>query len=85
MSPLTALCKFPGDISPETVQGKFVGVICASLGVAILAIPAGIFISGITHTTTVVFFLLLKIEVIFLSTSSSTSRLLQLSCLFLRP
>eukprot|EP00045_Choanoeca_perplexa_P009854 m.96523 g.96523 ORF g.96523 m.96523 type:complete len:578 (+) comp15054_c0_seq1:79-1812(+) len=34
-----------GDISPVTVQGKFVGAIVASLGVVLVAIPAGIFIS----------------------------------------
>jgi len=39
-------CASQGDISPETVQGKVVGILCASLGVVLLAIPAGIFISG---------------------------------------
>eukprot|EP00730_Choanoeca_flexa_P005079 TRINITY_DN11869_c4_g1_i4.p1 TRINITY_DN11869_c4_g1~~TRINITY_DN11869_c4_g1_i4.p1 ORF type:complete len:317 (+),score=72.56 TRINITY_DN11869_c4_g1_i4:158-1108(+) len=34
-----------GDISPVTIQGKFVGAIVASLGVVLVAIPAGIFIS----------------------------------------
>lgn len=35
-----------GDISPVTPQGKFIGMVCASLGVIFIAIPAGIVISG---------------------------------------
>ena len=34
-----------GDMSPTTVGGKIVGALCATIGVIILAIPAGIFIS----------------------------------------
>lgn len=34
-----------GDMSPTSVGGKIVGALCASLGVILLAIPAGIFIS----------------------------------------
>eukprot|EP00051_Salpingoeca_urceolata_P027651 m.482567 g.482567 ORF g.482567 m.482567 type:complete len:493 (+) comp22586_c0_seq1:415-1893(+) len=34
-----------GDFSPTSVQGRFIGAIAASLGVVLLAIPAGIFIS----------------------------------------
>lgn len=35
-----------GDFVPETIQGRIVGGITASFGVALVAIPAGIFISG---------------------------------------
>eukprot|EP00039_Didymoeca_costata_P007123 m.96529 g.96529 ORF g.96529 m.96529 type:complete len:497 (+) comp13549_c0_seq6:68-1558(+) len=34
-----------GDMSPSSVAGKIIGGLCASLGVILLAIPAGIFIS----------------------------------------
>ncbi|EDQ88572.1 uncharacterized protein MONBRDRAFT_8918 [Monosiga brevicollis MX1] len=34
-----------GDISPTTTQGKIVGSLVASIGVVLMAIPAGIFIS----------------------------------------
>lgn len=34
-----------GDMFPSTVQGKVIGAITASIGVILLAIPAGIFIS----------------------------------------
>ena len=34
-----------GDISPVTIQGQIVGGIAATLGVVLVAIPAGIFIS----------------------------------------
>lgn len=40
-----------GDISPVTVGGKIIGAIAASLGVVLLAIPAGIFISGACMTS----------------------------------
>jgi len=34
-----------GDMVPETIAGKLIGGLCASIGVVLLAIPAGIFIS----------------------------------------
>ena len=34
-----------GDLVPTTVVGRCIGAVCASLGVVLLAIPAGIFIS----------------------------------------
>ena len=34
-----------GDLVPTTIVGRCIGAVCASLGVVLLAIPAGIFIS----------------------------------------
>lgn len=38
--------RLAGDMVPETIAGKLIGGLCASIGVVLLAIPAGIFISG---------------------------------------
>eukprot|EP00039_Didymoeca_costata_P007122 m.96525 g.96525 ORF g.96525 m.96525 type:complete len:115 (+) comp13549_c0_seq5:1319-1663(+) len=41
----SSLPRYLGDMSPSSVAGKIIGGLCASLGVILLAIPAGIFIS----------------------------------------
>lgn len=45
---MPALCFWLGDMVPGTIAGKFVGALCASIGVVLLAIPAGIFISEVS-------------------------------------
>ena len=40
-----------GDISPSTGAGKFIGALTVCIGVIILAIPAGIFISEFMNMT----------------------------------